>query len=108
MLMLIALAVVLGVLVVNFIALYRRALRECIIITEFTQFLLLNAESYADHRRKFLDYLAGTGQNTPTERGRDAQRVIQKMAASLFDTVLPGNIAARNAIIAAASKPLTP
>lgn len=106
--MLIALAVVLGLLVVNFIMLYRRALHESVVITEFTQFLLLSAESYADHRRKFLDYLADTGQSTPTERGRDAQRVIQKMAASLFDRVLPGNVAARNAIVAAASKPLTP
>ena len=106
--MLTALALILGLLVVSFVVLYRRALRECTVITEFTQFLLLNAESYADHRRKFLDYLAGTGQNAPTERGRDAQRVIQRMAASLFDRVLPGNAAARNAIIAAASKPLTP
>ena len=106
--MLIALPVMIGLLVVSFIALYRRALRECTVITEFTQFLLLNAESYADHRRKFLDYLAGTGQNTPTERGRDAQRVIRQMAASLFDRVLLGNVAARNAIVAAASKPLTP
>jgi hypothetical protein len=106
--MLIALAVILGLLVVSFIVLYRRALRECLVITEFAQFLLLHAESYADHRRKFLDYLAGTGQNTPTERGRDAQRVIQTMAASLFDRVLPGNVAARNAIVAAASKPLSP
>jgi hypothetical protein len=106
--MLIALAVLLGLLVVGSIALYRRALRECRVITEFTQFLLLNAESYADHRRKFLDYLAGTGQKTPMERGRDAQRVIQKIAASLFDKVPLANVAARNAIVAAASKPLTP
>jgi hypothetical protein len=42
------------------------------------------------------------------ERGRDAQRVIQKIAASLFDEVPLANVAARNAIVAAASKPLTP
>ena|SRR5581483_9599795 len=105
--MLIALAVVLGLLAVSFIALYRRAIRERTAITEYAQFLLLNMESYQDHRGKFLDYLAGTGQKTPLERGRDAQVVIEKMAVSLFEKVLVGNVAARNAIVAAASRPLT-
>jgi hypothetical protein len=41
------------------------------------------------------------------ERGRDAQVVIEKMAASLFEKIVVGNVAARNAIVAAASRPLT-
>lgn len=102
--MLIALAVVLGLLAVMFIALYRRAFRERMAITEYVQFLLLSPKSYEDHHQKFLDYLAGTGNMTATERGRDAQRVIERMANSGFDKFLLGNAAARNAAVAAASK----
>jgi type II secretory pathway pseudopilin PulG len=108
--MLIALAVVLGLLAVSayLLVLYRRERGERLALTEYAQFLLLNAESYQDHRRKFVDYLESTGQKTPTERGKDAQRVIETMAASLFGKALLGNIAARNAIVSAASRPLTP
>jgi type II secretory pathway pseudopilin PulG len=108
--MLIALAVVLGLLAasVYFVVLYRRERGERLALTEYAQFLLLNTESYQDHRRKFLDYLEGTGQKTPAERGKDAQRVVETMAVSLFSKALPGNIAARNAIVSAASRPLTP
>lgn len=102
--MLTALTVVLGLLAVCFIALYRRAFRERMAITEYAQFLLLSPTSYEDHHRKFLDYLAGTRHMTAMERGRDAQRVIERMANSGFDKVLLGNVAARNAIVAAASK----
>lgn len=106
--MLIALASVLGLLAASFLALYRRALRERIAITEYTQFLLLSPKSYEEHRQKFVDYLADTGQRTADERAKDARRVIESMATSLLDTVLPGNIAARNAVVAAAAKSLTP
>jgi hypothetical protein len=102
--MLIALAVVLGLLAVIFVALYQRAFRERMAITEYAQFLLLKPEHYADHHRKFLDYLASTGHMTAMERGRDAQRVIERMANSGFDKVLLGNEAARNAIVAGAAK----
>lgn len=106
--MLIALASVLGLLAASFLVLYRRAVRERIVITEYTQFLLLSPKSYAEHRQKFVDYLAGTGQRTAMERAQDARRVIEGLATSLFDTVQPGNIAARNAVVAAAAKSLTP
>jgi len=106
--MLIALTAVLGLLTVSFIVVYRRIVRDRTALTEYAQFLLLNTESYQDHRRKFLDYLEGTGQKTPMERGKDAQRVIANMAASLFNKALLGNVAARNAIVSAASRPLTP
>lgn len=106
--MLFALTAVLGLLTVSFIVVYRRVQRERMALTEYAQFLLLNTESYQDHRRKFLDYLEGTGQKTPTERGKDAQRVIENMAVSLFNKALLGNVAARNAIVSAASRPLAP
>lgn len=106
--MLIALAAVFGLLTVSFMVLYRRVLRVREAVTEYAQFLLLNTESYQDHRRKFVDYLESTGQKTPTQRGKDAQRVIESMAASFFNKALLGNVAARNAIVSAASRPLTP
>ncbi|HEY1891051.1 MAG TPA: hypothetical protein VGG63_11630 [Steroidobacteraceae bacterium] len=106
--MLITLASVLGLLAVAFLALYRRAFRERIAITEFTQFLLLSPKSYEEHRQKFIDYLADTGQRTAMDRAKDARRVIEGMALNLFDKVLLGNIAARNAVVAAAAKSLTP
>ncbi|MGH8199042.1 MAG: hypothetical protein ACREVO_01530 [Steroidobacteraceae bacterium] len=106
--MLIALASVLGLLAASFLTLYRRAFRERIVITEYTQFLLLSPKSYQEHRQKFIDYLANTGQRTALERAKDARRVIESMARSLFDKILPGNIAARNAVVAAAAKSLTP
>jgi hypothetical protein len=106
--MVIALTVVFGLLTVSFIVVYRRVLRGRVALTEYAQFLLLNMESYQDHRRKFLDYLEGTGQKTPAERGKDAQQVIENMAASLFNKALLGNVAARNAIVSAASRPLAP
>jgi hypothetical protein len=106
--MLIALVVVLGLLALFFIALYRRAFRERMAITEYAQFLLLSPTSHEDHRRKFLDYLASTGHMTAMQRGRDAQRVIERMANSGFDKLLLGNAAIRNKIVAAASKSLTP
>ncbi|MGA8938858.1 MAG: hypothetical protein WB439_06810 [Acidobacteriaceae bacterium] len=105
--MLLALIIVLGLLALMFAALYRRAFRERMAITEYTQFLLLHAESYEDHHRKFLAYLAGTGNMTAMERGRDAQRVVERMANSGFDKVLLGNIAARNRVVADASKSAT-
>ena len=106
--MLIALTAVFGLLTVGFIVVHRRLMRERRALTEYAQFLLLNTESYQDHRRKFLDYLESTGHKTPAERGKDAQRVIENMAASLFNKALLGNVAARNAIVSAASRPLTP
>lgn len=107
MLIALALAVVLAVLAVYFLVLRRRAIRERIAITEFAQFLLLNPKSYGDHREKFLDYLADTGQRSPAERGRDAQLVVENMARGMFDKVVLGNVAARNAVVVAASKSLT-
>lgn len=104
--MLIALASVLGLLAVGFFALYRRVSRERIAISEYAQFLLLSPKSYEEHRQKFLDYLAGTGQKTAVERAQDARRVIDTKAISLVDKVLLGNIAARNAVVAAAAKSL--
>jgi ferritin len=106
--MLIALASVLGLLAASFLMLYRRALHERIVITEYAQFLLLSPKSYEEHRQKFIDYLADTGQRTAVERAKDARRVIASLAMSLFDKVMPGNVAARNAVVAAAAKSLTP
>jgi hypothetical protein len=46
--MMIALAVVLGLLAVNFALLYRKPMREILSLIEYSQFLLLNPDSYED------------------------------------------------------------
>lgn len=106
--MLIALASVLGLLAASFLTLYRRASQERIVITEYAQFLLLSPKTYEEHRQKFVDYLADTARRTTLDRAKDARRVIAGMATSLFGTTLPGNIAARNAVVSAAARSLTP
>lgn len=54
--MLIAVVVLLGLLAATFAALYWRGLREARSLSEYAQHLLLEPESYADHRGKLRAY----------------------------------------------------
>jgi hypothetical protein len=103
--MLIAAVIVVGLLTINFAALYWRALRESMAIGEYAQFLLLNPDSYADERRKFAEYLGTTGKKTTTERGVDAAKAIVRVAERLRGEVVLANAASRNAIAAKGTYP---
>jgi hypothetical protein len=84
--MMIAVTVLLGLLAPSFAALYWRGLREARSLSEFAQHLLLEPESYADHRGKFLGYLAGTAAKTSMKRSVDAGAVLARIAESMRPT----------------------
>lgn len=96
--MTVALAVVCGLIAVNFAALYWRSLRETSAIGEYTQFLLLNPDSYTDQRRKFVEYLGTTANKSPTERGVDAAKALARIATNMRPQLFLANAASRNAI----------
>jgi hypothetical protein len=96
--MTITLVFVLGLVALNFAALYWRALRESLAIGEYAQFLLLNPDSYADQRGKFVEYLGTTAKKTSTERGVDAAKAIARIARNMRPQLFLANAAARNAI----------
>jgi hypothetical protein len=96
--MAIALAVVCGLIAVNFAALYRRSLRENLAVGEYAQFLLMNLDSYADQRRKFIEYLGTTGTKSSVERGVDAAKALARIARNMHPQLFLANAASRNAI----------
>jgi hypothetical protein len=96
-----AVAVVLGLIAANIFALYRRALRDIIALSEYAQFLLLDPEVYAAQRNNFLVYLGGTRETTPVTGGDDAGKAVLASARKALDKVMLDNAARRNA---AASK----
>jgi len=98
--MLTALAVVLGLLLVNFVLLYPRSVKENMALAEYSQFLLLNPELYTVQRGKFVEYLATTRDKTPMQRSSDAYRVIAHAARDGLDKILFANVASRNAAAA--------
>lgn len=81
--MMIAVTVLLGLLAITFAALYWRGLREARSLSEYAQHLLLEPESYADHRAKFLAYLAGTAAKTSVARSVDASALLARIAESM-------------------------
>jgi hypothetical protein len=99
--MMIAVTVILGLLAVNFAALYWRGLKEARSLSEYGQHLLLEPESYADHRGKFLAYLAGTTAKTSIARSVDAGAVLTRIAESMRPAPLLSNSAALNDVAAA-------
>ena len=96
--MTIAIAVVLGLLAVNFVLLYRKALREILGLSAYAQFLLMNPDVYKDQREKFVAYLAGTEARTSTQRAIDAHRSIARIADNMRPQLVLANVAARNAL----------
>jgi hypothetical protein len=52
-------------------------------LSEYAQHLLLEPESYADHRGKFLAYLAGTAAKTSNKRSVDAIAVLARIAVNV-------------------------
>jgi hypothetical protein len=98
--MIIALAVVGGLVAVYFATLYWRSIRESLAIGEYAQFLLMNPSSYADQRRKFIEYLGTTTKKTSTERGVDAANALAGIAINMRPQLFLANAAARNAIAA--------
>jgi hypothetical protein len=90
-------AVVLGLIAVNFFALYRHALRDIVALSEYAQFLLLDPEVYAAQRDNFLVYLRCTGEKTSVARGDDAGKAVLASARNARDKVMLDNAARRNA-----------
>jgi hypothetical protein len=72
--MTIVIAVLCGLVAVNFAALYWLCFRENLAVGEYAQFLLMNTDSYADQRRKFVEYLGTTADKSSTKRGTDAAK----------------------------------
>src|ERR1700722_5014467 len=98
--MLIAVVVLLGLLAVTFAALYWRGLGEARSLSEYAQHLLLEPESYADHRAKFLAYLAGTADKTSIKRSVDTGALLARIAESMRPQLMVSNAAGRNAAAA--------
>jgi hypothetical protein len=96
--MTIALVVLCGLIAVNFAALYWRSLRETLAIGEYAQCLLMNPDSYADQRRKFVEYLGTTADKTSTQRGVDAAKALARIARNMRPQLFLANVASRNAI----------
>jgi hypothetical protein len=96
--MMIAVTVLLGLLAVTFAALYWRGLGEARSLSEYAQHLLLEPEDYADHRSKFLAYLAGTAAKTSMKRSVDAGALLARIAESMRSQLMLSNAAARNAV----------
>jgi hypothetical protein len=94
--MMIAVTAILGLLAVNFAALYWKGLGEARSLSEFAQHLLLEPESCADHRGKFLAYLAGTTAKTSMKRSVDAGAVLARIAEITRSQLMLSNAAGRN------------
>lgn len=86
-------------LAVNFAALYWLALREVLALQEYAQFFLLNPDSFEDQRRKFIEYLAGTGAKTTTQCGADAGKAVVRIAKNMRGQLTLANAASRNALV---------
>jgi hypothetical protein len=96
--MTIAIAVLCGLVAVNFAALYWLSVRENLAIGEYAQFLLMNPESYADRRRKFLEYLGTTANKKSAKRATDAAKVLARIARNMHPQLLVANVSSRNTI----------
>ena len=96
--MTIALAVVCGLIAINFAVLYWWSLRENLAVGEYAQFLLMNPDSYADQRRKFLEYLGTTANKNSSERGVDAANALACIARNMRSQLFLANAASRNTI----------
>jgi hypothetical protein len=94
-------AVVLGVLTVNFAALYWKGLRDARGLSEYVQHLLMHPEAYEDHRRKFVAYLGGTKSKTSDARSIDAAKALARIADNMRGQLLLANVASRNDEVAA-------
>jgi hypothetical protein len=92
----IAVIVLLGLLAATFAALYWRGLREARSLSEYAQHLLLEPDSYADHRGKFLAYLASTGAKTSMARSVDASAALARIAESMRSQLMLSNVSGRN------------
>lgn len=92
--------VILVLAVINFILLYRHSLRDSLAINEYTQFLLLHPDVYANHREKFEAYLLTTSGKTSARRSVDALKAISRMAQDGRDknNLIFANVSARNAV----------
>lgn len=96
--MTIIIAILMGLLAVNFAALYRISLREARALSEYAQHLLLHPESYEDQRRKFVEYLGSTRGKKSTARGVEAAAALARIANNMRGQLLLSNIASRNAV----------
>jgi hypothetical protein len=90
-------AVLLGLLAINFAALYWKGLRESRGLSEYAQHLLLHPESFQDQRAKFLAYLASTKAKTSNGRSVDAAAAMARIAGTMRGQLMLSNVAARNA-----------
>jgi hypothetical protein len=93
-----AIAVLCGLVAINFAFLYWLSLRENLGVGEYAQFLLMNPEAYADQRRKFLEFLGTTTGKTSTQRAIDAGKALARIARSMRSQLVLANATARNAI----------
>jgi hypothetical protein len=72
--------------------LYMGATRDRTALAEYSQFLLLNPDSYAEQRRKFVEYLMSTQETAPAH----ALNAMVRMAKNQFDETATANVVSRN------------
>jgi hypothetical protein len=96
--MLTIIAIILGLLAINFAALYWKGLREARGLSEYAQHLLLHPESYEDQRKKFIAYLAGTKDKKSSARSVGAAAALARIADNMRGQLMQSNQVARDAV----------